>query len=121
MNSQDKQPNVSQSGNIGVGINQGKIENATGAIYNEKEQKNLAEAAAEIQSLLKQLEKAYPTNTTSEKMAVAAQVINQIETNPSFKQKVIKALSEGGLAAFESAINNPVGAFIVGAIKGWQE
>jgi hypothetical protein len=28
---------------------------------------------------------------------------------------------EEGLAAFEKAIDNPAGAFIVAAIKGWQE
>jgi hypothetical protein len=37
------------------------------------------------------------------------------------KQKVINAVKEGGLAAFEKAIDNPAGAFVVGAIKGWQE
>ena len=54
-------------------------------------------------------------------MVVAAEAINQIESNPTMKQKVINAVKEGGLAAFEKAIDNPAGAFIVGAIKGWKE
>jgi len=82
---------------------------------------SLAEAAAEIQALLKQLEQTYPTATTSEKMVVAAQAIDQIESNPLLKQRVINAIKEGSLAAFEKAIDNPVGAFVVHAIEGWQE
>jgi|GEM_PF-5898368 len=81
----------------------------------------LAEAAAEIQILLQQLEKTYPTTTTSEKMVVAAQAVTQIETNPLLKQRVINALKEGSLAAFEKAIDNPVAAFVVHAIQGWHE
>ncbi|MCC5601297.1 pentapeptide repeat-containing protein [Nostoc favosum] len=82
---------------------------------------SLAEAAAEIQLLLKQLEQTYPTTTTSQQMVVAAEAINRIESNPTLKKRVINAVKEGGLAAFEKAIDNPAGAFIVGAIKGWQE
>lgn len=90
--------------------------------YNDfKQSQNLAEVAAEIQLLLKQLEQTYPTNTTSEKMVIAAAAINQIERNSTLKQRVINAVKEGGLAAFEKAIDNPAGAFITGAIKGWQE
>ncbi|WP_392530183.1 hypothetical protein [Nostoc sp. C117] len=84
-------------------------------------QQNLATTVAEIQLLLKQLEQTYPTTTTSQQMVVAAEAINRIESNPTFKKRVINAAKEGGLAAFEKAIDNPAGAFIVGAIKGWQE
>jgi hypothetical protein len=109
--------------------------NTSGGNYNERIQgdyvqgnyyaagqpQSLAQAAAEIQLLLKQLEQTYPTATTSQQMVVAAEAINQIENNPTMKQKVINAVKEGGLAAFEKAIDNPAGAFIAGAIKGWQE
>ena len=89
--------------------------------YFGQPQQSLAQSAAEIRSLLQELEKTYPTTTTSEQMEVAAKVINQIESNPPLKNRVIKAVKEGSLAAFEKAIDNPAGAFIVGAIKGWQE
>lgn len=49
------------------------------------------------------------------------EVVKHLETNPTMKQKVINAVKEGGLAAFEKAIDNPAGAFITGAVKGWQE
>jgi hypothetical protein len=89
--------------------------------YAYEQKQNLAEAAAEIQQLLQQLELSYPVNTTSEQMIVAAEAIKKIETNPSLKQRVIAALKEGGIQAFEKAIDHPLGAFVVGAIKGWQE
>lgn len=92
-----------------------------GNYYAAGQPQSLAEAAAEIQLLLKQLEQTYPTNTTSQQMVVAAEAINRIESNPLLKERVINAVKSGGLAAFEKAIDNPAGAFIVGAIKGWQE
>jgi uncharacterized protein YjbI with pentapeptide repeats len=92
-----------------------------GNYYATGQPQSLAQAAAEIQELLKQLEQTYPTTTTSQQMVVAAEAINRIENSPTMKQKVINAVKEGGLAAFEKAIDNPAGAFITGAIKGWQE
>jgi hypothetical protein len=92
-----------------------------GNYYAAGQPQNLAQAAAEIQLLLKQLEQTYPTSTTSQQMVVAAEAVNRIESNPLLKERVINAVKEGGLAAFEKAIDNPAGAFIVGAIKGWQE
>nr|WP_322715964.1 pentapeptide repeat-containing protein [Nostoc sp. ChiQUE02]MDZ8228819.1 pentapeptide repeat-containing protein [Nostoc sp. ChiQUE02] len=92
-----------------------------GNYYAAGQPQSLAEAAAEIQLLLKQLEQTYPTTTTSQQMVIAAEAINRIESNPTLKKRVINAVKEGGLAAFEKAIDNPAGAFIVGAIKGWQE
>jgi len=92
-----------------------------GNYYAGGEPQSLAQAAAEIQQLLKQLEQTYPTTTTSQQMVVAAEAVNRIENNPLLKERVINAVKSGGLAAFEKAIDNPAGAFIVGAIKGWQE
>jgi hypothetical protein len=115
--------NIDQSNSsIGVGVNHGEIntKKLAGTI-NEAEKQNLAEAAAEIRQLLEQLSQSYPTNTTAEKMAVAAKAINRIESDPNWKQRAINAVSKGGLAAFEKAIDNPAGAFVVGAIQGWQE
>jgi hypothetical protein len=107
---------------IGVGVNHGEIntEKLAGTI-NEAEKPNLAEAAAEIRQLLEQLSQSYPTNTTAEKMAVAAKAIEHIESDPTWKQRAIDAANERGLVAFEKAIDNPVGVFIVRAIQDWQE
>ncbi len=88
--------------------------------YNNQPQ-SLADAAAEIQKLLKQLEQSYPTSTTTEQMLLATKAIERIESDPTLKQRVISAAKEGGLAAFEKALDNPIGALITGAIKGWLE
>lgn len=92
-----------------------------GNYYAAGQPQSIAQAAAEIQLLLKQLEQTYPANTTSQQMVIAAEAVHCIESNPLLKQRVINAIKSGGLAAFEKAIDNPAGAFIVGAIKGWQE
>ncbi|OUL22393.1 hypothetical protein BV378_24850 [Nostoc sp. RF31YmG] len=92
-----------------------------GNYYAAGQPQSLAEAAAEIQLLLKQLEQTYPTTTKSQQMRVAAEVVDRIESNPEFKKRVIKAVKDGSLAAFEKAIDNPFGAFITEAIKSWQE
>ncbi len=52
---------------------------------------------------------------------VAAKAINRIESDPTWKWRAINAAKGGGLAAFEKAIDNPAGAFVVGAIQGWQQ
>jgi len=113
---------ITQTGSFGIGINKGEVEaeKLSGTI-NEAQSKSLAQTATEIQELLKQLEQSYPTHTTAEQMAVAAEAIERIESNPTWKQRVVNAAKEAGLAAFEKAIDNPIGALIVGAIKGWLE
>lgn len=93
-----------------------------GTINNQAAEKtSLAEAAAEIQALLKQLEQTVPAETTTQKMALATQAIAEIESNPTFKQRAVAALTAGGIKAFEAAIDHPVAAFVVGAIEEWQK
>ncbi|HAC64145.1 MAG TPA: hypothetical protein DCF68_11550 [Cyanothece sp. UBA12306] len=87
-------------------INQGEISS-----------KNLAETVAKIQELLENISQNYPTNTTTEQMVVATKVIEQIESNHNWKKKAIAAFKQGSLKAIET---NAIGAFVVGAIKGWQ-
>ncbi len=104
------------TGSVGGNLEH-KTENSFNT-YTEQQKQNLAEAAAEIQSLLKQLEQSYPTDTTTEQMVVAARAIEQIESNPTWKQKAIAAFKQGSLNVIGT---HPVGKFIVGAIQGWQE
>ena len=91
-------------------------------IINSSEQKrNLAEAATEIQQLLQRLEQSYPVGTTSEKMLLAAEVMRQIDSNPSMHQRVLKALKAGGAEAFKQVLNHPVANFLISALEDWQE
>jgi len=65
---------------------------------------------------LEQLSQNYPTNTTTEQMIVATKAIEQIESDRNWKQRAVTAFQQGSLKALET---HPIGAFIVGAIKGW--
>jgi hypothetical protein len=94
------------TGEVGGGISVNSV-NTINNKTNEKK-KSLAEAAAEIQQLLDQLSETYPTKTVAEKSAVATKAIEEIEKKPDVKEKVIKALKAGGVAALMELTNNPV-------------
>jgi hypothetical protein len=109
-----------QSGQFGIGVNKGtvKAEKLAGTIT-EAQPKSLAETAAEIQQLLRQLEESNPTNTTAGQMAVATQAIEIVESNPTLKQRVVGALQSAGTEAFKEALDHPVANILVAAFEGW--
>jgi len=75
----------------------------------------LAEAAAEIQQLLMQLEKSNPTATEAEKVAY----VND-ETPPALKSRVASAVKAGSEAAVDTILDNSPYVNVVRAIvKGW--
>lgn len=113
-----------QSGNFGIGhMSGGEIKgNAKVAgIINEAQQQNLAEAAAEIQQLLKQLSQSYPIETLTQKAVVAEKVINHIEETPTLKQRVVSAIKAIGIEAFMEAIDHPVANVLRAGIEAYQE
>ena len=80
----------------------------------EKKQ-TLAEAAAEIQQLLIQLEKSNPTATDAEKVAY----VND-ETPPALKSRVASAVKAGSEAAFETILDNSIYGNVVRSVfKAW--
>ncbi|MGB3510746.1 MAG: hypothetical protein WBA93_16235 [Microcoleaceae cyanobacterium] len=84
-------------------------------IHVSEEKKTLAEAANEIQQLLKQLEQSNPTATEAEKVAY----IND-ETTPSFKRRIITTLKATGEAAIdEFLLENKSLKVAKVAIKSW--
>ncbi|MBD2065985.1 tetratricopeptide repeat protein [Leptolyngbya sp. FACHB-671] len=89
--------------------------------YNTSEQENLAEAAGEIQQLLNQFEQLHPTFTTAEKIAVATEVIQHIESNPTLKARLLNVLEVSGIQALEQALNHPTASFVIAALQGWQK
>jgi hypothetical protein len=82
--------------------------------YALEHRQTLAEAAKEIQRLLKQLEKTNPTATEIEKVAY----IND-ETTPSFQRRVVGALQAGGEAAIEEFLDNSYVNVGKAIVKGW--
>jgi tetratricopeptide (TPR) repeat protein len=118
-----QQIEIIQSGNFGIGhMNGGMIapRAKVAGIINEAEQQNLAEAAAEIQQLLEQLEQSYPANTTTGTMQIATETISQIDRNPTLKARILNALKAGGVAAFEQFLNHPAASFVIAALEEWQ-
>jgi hypothetical protein len=82
--------------------------------YTCEQQQSLASAAAEIQQLLKQLEKNNPIATTVEKITY----VND-QTTPSFKRRVVGALQAGSEVAVEEFLDNPYVNISKAIIKGW--
>ncbi|MEG4968006.1 hypothetical protein QUB11_15400 [Microcoleus sp. B6-A1] len=83
-------------------------------IHLAEQKQTLAEAAAEIQKVLKQLEVTHPTATEAEKIAH----VND-ETTPSFKRRVVGALQAGSEAAIEEFLDNPYVNVVKETFKGW--
>ncbi|AUT04452.1 hypothetical protein CLI64_21425 [Nostoc sp. CENA543] len=80
----------------------------------EKKQ-TLAEAACEIQRLLKQLEETNPAATEPEQI-----VYVNVATKPDLKQRTIAALKEGGETAIEEFfLENKYLKVGKAIIKGW--
>jgi hypothetical protein len=91
-----------------------------GNYYAAGQPQSLAEAAAEIQKLLEQLEKSYPTTTTAGKMAIATETISQIDSNPALAARILSALKAGGVSAFEQLLNHPAASFVIRALEDWK-
>jgi hypothetical protein len=89
--------------------------------HNYASDKNLAEAAKEIQQLLDQLSQTYPTNSTKEKIVVATKALEEIQKNPNLAQRIFRAFKAGGTSALEQSLNHPAASFVINFIKDLQE
>ncbi|NEP27568.1 effector-associated domain EAD1-containing protein, partial [Moorena sp. SIO3I6] len=77
----------------------------------------VSDIAAEIQQLLEELEKSYPIDTTRGKIALATEVVQQIENNPTLRARVLRV---GAVNAFEQLLSHPAASFVIGALEEWQ-
>ncbi|NMG20815.1 hypothetical protein DP116_15635 [Brasilonema bromeliae SPC951] len=82
--------------------------------YGYEKKQNLAEAAAEIQDLLQQLEKSNPTASEAEKVAYVDE-----EIEPDLKSRLVKALKTSGEVAIESSLDSRYIDIIRAIIKSW--
>ncbi|NEN96212.1 MAG: hypothetical protein F6K50_11915 [Moorea sp. SIO3I7] len=88
--------------------------------YAPEQKQNLANAAAEIQALLQQLDQSYPNATEIEKQSALAVTLQQeIKQNQTFKARLRNALKEGGIEALK-VLFAPIGIPIE-MVKGWIE
>jgi hypothetical protein len=86
-----------------------------------EQKQNLAEAAKEIQQLLKQLDQSYPTDTVAGQMQVAQEVMKEIEHNMPLGDRLLSALRAGGTEALKQTLNHPAATFVLALIDDWQK
>ena len=55
-----------------------------------------------------------------QKISEFSEAVDQIESNPTLKTKVINALKAGGTETFKEAVNHPLVNILLATIKGWQ-
>jgi uncharacterized protein YjbI with pentapeptide repeats len=84
--------------------------------YESPEKQSLAEAAIEIQRLLKVLEASNPTATEADQKAFVSAGVS-----PTMKQRAVGALQSGGKAALEEFLDNPYVNVGVAIVEGWRE
>ncbi|MEB3277887.1 MAG: pentapeptide repeat-containing protein [Lyngbya sp.] len=80
---------------------------------------NLAAIVSVIEQFIEEIETDSPIDTTSEQMKAAAEIVEQLESDPVLKQSLIETLTPENSEKIEQAINRPVGYFIVQAIQSW--
>jgi HEAT repeat protein len=92
-----------------------------GIQHNYAPETNLAEAAVEIQLLLDQLAKTYPTNTETDKKNFVVEVVNQIKQRPTLRDRTWSALKSGSIEAVKVIANHPTISIPVEIVRGWIE
>jgi hypothetical protein len=110
---------INQSGNFGIGQMSGRDikEGAKVAgVINEAEKPTLAEAAAEIQKLLKQLEESNPSATVEQQQAFV-----NIAVSPTLKARFVSALQSGWKEAMKELLDNPYVNVGIALLEGWQQ
>ncbi|MCA2685079.1 MAG: hypothetical protein IM504_08980 [Microcystis sp. M038S2] len=107
-------PEVQQNFNAPVYGVAGKVAGDQ-IIYASPQKQDLAEAAAEIQRLLKQLEETNPTATEKQKEAY----INAAVSTP-VRKRLLGAVTSGGKAALEEFLDNPYLNVTMALIEGWK-
>ena len=101
-----------------VGSAAGKVEGDQKTIQHNyaPEKQTLADAAAEIQRLLKQLEETNPKATQTEKHTFVTAAIA-----PVTRKRVVKAIQAGGEKALEEFLKNPYVNVATAIVKEWQK
>ena len=109
--------NINES-NIASVTGEGKIDTAITHQHNyaPEQKQTLAEAAAEIQRLLKQLEETNPTATQAEQKAYVTASIP-----PTIRERFLSALQAGWKEAVKELLDNSYFNVGVAILEGWQE
>lgn len=110
-----EQPKVQQNFSGSVYGVAGNVEGNQN-IYTPEQKQTLAEAAEEIQRLLKQLEQTNPTATLEQQQAFVDAAVS-----PTLKARFLSALQAGWKEAVKEFLDNPYVNVGVAILEGWQE
>jgi hypothetical protein len=110
--------NGSFQGNLVQGNVSGDVQ--FGEVSGESE-KDLCEAAGQIQYILEQLDNSYPSNTVSGKMQLATKAVSLIENDQKLQQRILSALKVGSISALEQLLSHPAASFVIAAIQDWKQ
>ncbi len=80
---------------------------------------DLAQAARDIKTLLDQLSQDYDSSTAAGQAQIGAQVIAEMEKDPTLKARIVNALKEGGTTLLVEAVEHPAVKPVVATIKGF--
>jgi uncharacterized membrane-anchored protein YjiN (DUF445 family) len=113
--------NINQS--VGSVIVTGKVTGDVnvGVTGNQDLQIFLQDLCREIRTMLTDMDKSYPTHTTSGKLAATAEVVERVEADPKLRARVMRALKSGAAEALAQALNHPLSSFVIAALKDWHE
>ena len=84
-------------------------------LYNSQD---LAQAAKDIQGLLDQLSTQYSEDGA---VLIGAKAIAEVESNPTLKGRLVKAIKAGGTTALEKLVDHPAISIVVAAMKAGME
>lgn len=85
--------------------------------YTSEEKQNLSEVAGEIQKIFYQLSQ----NDSTAEVNTTDVIYQEIQSNPTLKNKLQAALKAGGLEALKAIFNHPVFSIPAETVKGWLE
>jgi hypothetical protein len=113
--------NIYQRNNGGDNIAGDKIEGdkigRDKIVHNHSQ--NLVQSAQDIQNLIAQFSQDYDSNTPLGQIQMSTKIIENIESNPTLKQRTFNAIKEVGATALEEAINHPVAKITIATLKGF--
>ncbi len=84
-------------------------------------QKDLSEAAAQIQALLDQLSQTYPTETKKEQRTFARKVMEIIEDNTPLVQRLVNVIRAGQLPMIADQLNHPATSCVIKQLEDLEE
>ena len=96
-------------------------DNASQNYYSSEQRQSLAEAAQEIQALLDQLSKTYPTENVMQRAQLAAVAAEQAKANLSLWRRIVSAIDAGTIGAVGEMLSHPVATFFIDAAKDLAE